>query len=234
IWDLGLRNPFTFAIEPGTNRLFINDVGDATYEEVNRDSGHGGNNFGWPNFEGPSNDPRFTTPLYAYRHGSEGSAVVGGAFYPKTGGTFPSGYAGTYIFADAISGLVRALDPNTGKILSVISKGGITANADLDIGPDGAIYYLERTFDAPGGRVGRIQFNGAGAVAPSITQEPQNVKVGEGSSATFDVGVTGTTPFTYQWQKNSKNIPGATEESYTIPATTTADVGNYRVIITND
>src|SRR5438874_2278810 len=42
IYDLGLRNPFTFAIEKGTNRLFINDVGDAKFEEVDRDSGHGG------------------------------------------------------------------------------------------------------------------------------------------------------------------------------------------------
>jgi glucose/arabinose dehydrogenase len=233
IWDMGLRNPFTFAIEQGTGRLFINDVGDATWEEVDRDSGHGGNNFGWPNFEGPSNDPRFTTPLYYYGH-NPGAAIVGGVFYPNSGGTFPSGYNGKYIFADHVDGLIQALDPDTGKIVGVISKSNITANADLDIGPDGALYYLERTFNATGGRVGRIQFNGTGAVAPSITQQPANVKVGEGSMATFDVGVTGTTPFTYQWQKNSKDIPGATDESYTIPAVITADSGNYRVIITND
>jgi glucose/arabinose dehydrogenase len=236
IWDLGLRNPFTFAIESGTGRLFINDVGDASFEEVDRDSGHGGNNFGWPIYEGPGpagHDPKYTDPLYYYGH-NPGTAIVGGVFYPKTGGTFPSGYDGTYIFADHEDGLIQALDPNTGKIVGVISNGDLTANADLDIGPDGALYYLERTFTAADGFVGRIQFNGQGAQPPSITQQPTNVKTGEGNAATFDDGVTGTTPFTYQWQKNSKNIPGATSESYTIPAVATTDTGNYRVIITND
>ena len=79
-----------------------------------------------------------------------------------------------------------------------------------------------------------IQFDGAGEQAPSITQQPTDEKVSEGSTVTFTVGVTGTTPFEYQWQKNSKNIKGATDESYTIPATTTDDSGNYRVVITND
>ena len=139
IYDLGLRNPFTFAIEQGTNRLFINDVGDASFEEVDRDSGHGGNNFGWPIFEGPGpagHDPKYTDPLYYYPH-NPGTAVVGGVFYPTSGGTFPKGYDGTYIFADHEDGLIQALDPNTGKIVGVISNGDLTANADLDIGPDG-------------------------------------------------------------------------------------------------
>jgi glucose/arabinose dehydrogenase len=232
IYDLGLRNPFTFAIEKGTNRLFINDVGDASFEEVDRDSGHGGNNFGWPNFEGPSNDPRFTTPLYFYPH-NPGTAIVGGVFYPKSGGTFPSGYNGMYIFADHLDGLVQALDPNTGKIIGTISKSGITANADLDIGPDGALYYLERTFVATGGFIGRIQFNGAGATAPTITTPPANVKVGVGGTATFNVGVTGTPPFAYQWQKDGVDIPGATEETYTIPSVAVKNAGQFRVKITN-
>src|SRR3954471_7943586 len=232
IYDLGLRNPFTFAIEKGTNRLFINDVGDATFEEVDRDSGHGGNNFGWPNFEGPSNDPRFTTPLYYYGH-NPGAAIVGGVFYPKSGGTFPSGYNGTYIFADHVDGLIQALDPNTGKIIGTISKSNITSNADLDIGPDGALYYLERTFTSTGGRIGRIQFNGAGATAPTITTPPANVKVGVGGTATFDVGVTGTPPFAYQWQKNGVDIPGATEETYTIPSVAVKNAGQFRAKHTN-
>jgi hypothetical protein len=35
IWALGLRNPFTFAVQPGTGRIFINDVGESTWEEIN-------------------------------------------------------------------------------------------------------------------------------------------------------------------------------------------------------
>src|SRR5439155_12911459 len=46
IWALGLRNPFTFAIQPGTGRMFINDVGQSTWEEI--DDGVAGANYGWP------------------------------------------------------------------------------------------------------------------------------------------------------------------------------------------
>src|SRR5262245_50109108 len=49
IWALGLRNPFTFAFQPGTGRVFINDVGQDTWEEIN--DGIAGSNYGWPTTE---------------------------------------------------------------------------------------------------------------------------------------------------------------------------------------
>jgi len=45
IWALGLRNPFTFAFQPGTGRMFINDVGENTWESIN--DGFPGLNYGW-------------------------------------------------------------------------------------------------------------------------------------------------------------------------------------------
>ena len=57
IWALGLRNPFTFAFQPGSARMFINDVGQNTWEEIN--DGIAGSNYGWPDTEGPTTDPRF-------------------------------------------------------------------------------------------------------------------------------------------------------------------------------
>ena len=68
IWALGLRNPFTFAFQPGTGRMFINDVGQNTWEEIN--DGIAGANYGWPDTEGATTDPRFAAPLYAYNHGT--------------------------------------------------------------------------------------------------------------------------------------------------------------------
>src|SRR6185369_6176783 len=50
IWALGLRNPFTFSFQPGAGRMFINDVGENTWEEIN--DGLRGSNYGWPNCEG--------------------------------------------------------------------------------------------------------------------------------------------------------------------------------------
>ena len=82
IWALGLRNPFTFAFQPGTGRMFINDVGQNTWEEIN--DGIAGSNYGWPDTEGPTTDPRFRAPIFSYGHGTgptTGCAITGGAFY---------------------------------------------------------------------------------------------------------------------------------------------------------
>src|SRR5687768_9378677 len=102
IWAYGLRNPFTFAFERGTGRMFINDVGSGFWEEVNE--GAAGANYGWPGTEGTTSNPRITSPVFAYPHDSEpgstaGCAIIAGAFYDPPAGapaTFPEGYAGDY------------------------------------------------------------------------------------------------------------------------------------------
>jgi hypothetical protein len=71
-------------------------------------------------------------------------------------------------------------------------------------------------------------------VGPSITTQPADQTVTVGQTATFSVVATGTAPLTYQWQKNSANISGATSASYTTPATVSGDSGAaFRVIVTN-
>ena len=72
------------------------------------------------------------------------------------------------------------------------------------------------------------------AAAPSITAQPANQTVTAGQTATFSLTVAGTTPFTYQWQKGTTPITGATSASYTTAATTTADSGSqFRVVVSN-
>src|SRR5438132_3558357 len=66
IWAIGLRNPFTFAFQPGSGRMFINDVGESTYEEINY--AISGSNDGWPITEGPTSNPPFRGPIYFYGH----------------------------------------------------------------------------------------------------------------------------------------------------------------------
>ena len=71
-------------------------------------------------------------------------------------------------------------------------------------------------------------------IGPSIATQPANQTVNVGQTATFSVTAGGTAPFSYQWQKNQANIPGATAAIYTTPATTSADNGtSFRVIVTN-
>jgi hypothetical protein len=74
----------------------------------------------------------------------------------------------------------------------------------------------------------------AAPVAPTITTQPASQTVTAGQTATFTVVASGTATMTYQWQKNSANISGATSASYTTPATATTDSGaTFRVVVTN-
>ncbi len=85
------------------------------------------------------------------------------------------------------------------------------------------------------GCVGTIDpTNSTKATIPVFSTQPANQTVVVGHAATFSMAVTGTAPFTYQWQKNSANIGGATSASYTTPATASGDNGaTFRVIVTN-
>ncbi len=70
-------------------------------------------------------------------------------------------------------------------------------------------------------------------VAPAITTQPSAQSVAIGASATFSVTASGTAPLTYQWQKNGTDIAGANEATFTIAAAQIADLGQYRVVVTN-
>ncbi len=72
------------------------------------------------------------------------------------------------------------------------------------------------------------------AAAPSITTQPSNQAVSVGLTATFSVAASGTTPLTYQWQKGTTPIAGATAASYTTAATTSSDNGSqFEVVVSN-
>ena len=169
IWALGLRNPFTFAFQPGTGRMFINDVGAGSWEEIN--DGSAGSNYGWPDSEGPTSNPAFRSPLFAYQHGdtaTTGCAIAGGAFYNPLNVRFPSSFAGKYFFADLCSGWIRTFDSSTGVAANFAS--GIVQPVDLKVGADGSLYYL--SINQGPGFLSRIQFNGPTAPAPVILTEP--------------------------------------------------------------
>lgn len=154
IWALGLRNPFTFGFQPGTGRLFINDVGDSTWEEIN--DGIAGSNYGWNFCEGFCSPPngKFRDPLFEYGHGTGstiGCAIVGGAFYNPAISQFPPSYVGKYFFGDLCSGWIRLFDPSNNTATPFAT--GISTLVDLKVGPDGSLYYLAQ---GNGGQVWKI------------------------------------------------------------------------------
>jgi glucose/arabinose dehydrogenase len=154
VWAYGLRNPFTFGFQAGTGRMHINDVGQASWEEINL--GQRGANYGWPGSEGPDRvSGDIVGPLYAYSHRASdppgsgpggflmGSAITGAAFYPDNG-SFPPAFRNSYYFADYGHRWISRLDlDNEGDAYSFAHVDG--PPVDLLVGHDGALYVLKQT-----------------------------------------------------------------------------------------
>jgi uncharacterized delta-60 repeat protein len=68
---------------------------------------------------------------------------------------------------------------------------------------------------------------------PTVTAQPQSTSVGTGGSFTLSVGVSGTSPFTYQWSRNGTPIGGATGANYTVGSASAGDAGTYTVQVSN-
>ncbi len=118
IWAYGLRNPFRFTVDRQTGDLFIGDVGQNAWEEVDiAPFGVGGLNFGWRVMEGfhctdldplnnpPCNDPSLTLPILEYGHipYDRSYAIIGGPHYRGTRLLAP----GTYLFTDFYDGVIK-------------------------------------------------------------------------------------------------------------------------------
>ena len=127
IWALGLRNPWRFSFDRLTGDLWIADVGQAAWEEIDfQDAAStGGENYGWDYYEGthaypPGSVPHSTTgltfPVYEYDHATGGHSVTGGYVYRGSGS--PS-FHGLYFFGDFEWGRIWAMDPadNTAQLL---------------------------------------------------------------------------------------------------------------------
>ncbi|HEX9206040.1 MAG TPA: PQQ-dependent sugar dehydrogenase [Candidatus Deferrimicrobiaceae bacterium] len=119
IWALGLRNPWRFSFDRGTGDLYLGDVGQGTFEEIDYQpfGDNVGRNYGWKIMEGGSCYPPGTIgcdqsglalPVFVYDH-SLGCSVTGGHVY--RGSAFPS-LQGVYLFGDYCSGRIWGLRRN--------------------------------------------------------------------------------------------------------------------------
>jgi glucose/arabinose dehydrogenase/regulation of enolase protein 1 (concanavalin A-like superfamily) len=229
IWAYGFRNPFTFDIQPGTNRIFVNDVGQEGWEEVN-DVTAKGNNFGWPSTEGKTTNPLYTSPYYAYAHGTGdgvGCAITGGVFFNPSNTNYPPQYVGKYFFQDYCNSWINYIDvvsPTPSRTSFVTGNPG--QSLAIDVGNDGNLYFLTRA-----GKLFKIVYNIS--QPPVITDQPDNVSVPAGQTATFNVSAAGANPIKFQWKKNNIDIPGATSASFTIANCQPSDAGSYSVYVSN-
>jgi glucose/arabinose dehydrogenase len=146
IWARGLRNPWRFSFDEPSGALWIADVGQLKWEELNSvPSDAAGLNFGWYMYEGlqcferPSCDPSgVTMPLIVYPHSQGNCAVVGGFVYHGPEGRLE----GQYLVGDYCSGRIWTVGPGEDSLeLQVDTNLLITSFGQ---GADGAAYVLEQ------------------------------------------------------------------------------------------
>ena len=151
VWAWGLRNPWRVAFDPANGDLWVADVGQNRFEEVNRvqpiadrPAGYGAN-FGWSAFEGTERlnedviDPgNLVWPVLTYEHGDDGCSVSGAAVY--RGAALPS-LSGDFIYGDYCSGKLWALDLASGR--NDLLADDFEALTAVRTGPDGEVYVLE-------------------------------------------------------------------------------------------
>lgn len=233
VWSYGLRNPFTFSIQPGTGRIFLNDVGQSAVEEVNNAT-LGGRNFGWPATEGTTANPAYTSPVYQYLHtGAEptGCAITGGTFFNPPAGNYPSQYTGKYFILDLCSAWIYWFNPDESSPVATLFASNIGGQSlALTVGPDGNLYYLSRSSQ----RLYRIIYTpSTPPAAPSITAHPLGQSTFVGQTVTLGVTATGAQPLGYQWRRDGQNIAGATQATLVIQNVQVANAGNYTVVVSN-
>ena len=220
----GLRNPFRMAIRPGTDELWVGDVGWGAAEEINRlftPTVGPVENFGWPCYEGL---PRQSTwdstgvticeslygegtaspPHYAYDHSSEpddpcsgqSSSTTGIAFFE--GSRYP-GYDGALFFADYSRNCIWAMPVNHAGVPDPTDietfAAGASSPTDLTMGPGGDLYYV----DYWGGAVRRIVYLGANDAPTALVEASPD---------------EGPTPLTVQFDASGSSDPNGDALSY--------------------
>lgn len=165
IWAKGLRNPYRFCFDRVTGDLYIADVGQNEWEELNFQSaaGSGGENYGWRLMEGshcynpPANCivPGLTMPVHEYGH-DIGCSITGGAVY--RGSALPAIY-GHYFFADYCGNQIWSVRIEGGAVVAfeewttILAPGGGLDIANISaIGEDGRgeLYIVDRSGDRQG------------------------------------------------------------------------------------
>jgi len=204
-------------------------------------------NSGSYTFAGLPNGSYMVTPKhtgYAFTPGNQSTTVnganVSGVNFTATSQTFS--ISGTISPVAGGSGATVTLSGAASASTAANSSGAYTfaglASGSYTITPSNAGYTftpLSQNVTVSATDVSGLNFtDSAVAVAPTITTQPASQTVTAGQSASFSMAVTGTAPLTYQWQKNSVAISGATSSSYTTPATATSDNGAlFTVVVSN-
>ena len=158
IWATGLRNPWRFAFDRTTGLLYIADVGQEKYEEINiAPASRAGVNYGWSIMDGPScfrspfcSKTQFQQPALTYGHDRGTCSIIGGFVY--RGRKIPE-IAGQYFYSDYCSSWIRSVTYADGKVSEPRQwlDGGVGSIASFGEDSQGELYICSSN-----GRVYRI------------------------------------------------------------------------------
>jgi glucose/arabinose dehydrogenase len=158
IWAYGFRNPWRFSFDRETGDLYIGDVGQGSWEEIDRQpaGSRGGENYGWDLFEGSHCSADCSSisavlPIAEYSH-SAGCSITGGYVYR---GTQQPSMVGTYLFSDYCSGAIWTPSPTGGLAPEALDATDLQVTS-FGEGEDGEIYLV----DLGGGGLYRVLAGG--------------------------------------------------------------------------
>lgn len=147
----GLRNPFGLAVQPETGRMWLTDVGQELFEEINEVKL--GANYGWPVAEGMvGHTEKFTAPIHTYNR-ALGTCIAGCVFVPAKS-ALPERFAGKFFFADYSAHWIRFVDPakpESNEPFATRMQNPI----DLAMSPDGSLLVLARNAGLQDGKLKR-------------------------------------------------------------------------------
>lgn len=140
-WGFGLRNPWRWALDPETEDLYVADVGESAFEEINyvpRPRQRGAN-YGWPSFEGneafvadhPISEEELVNPVLTYSHSETRCAVVGGGVYRGS----VAAIKGAYLYGDFCDGVIRGFRVTEG-VAEELSLSCLTVPHLVSFGED--------------------------------------------------------------------------------------------------
>ena len=250
----GLRNPFRTIVKPGTNEVFVADVGWGTWEELNRVPDFSTvRNFGWPCFEGNGTQytglnicpaqGQTTAPLFTYNHSasavagdgcSTGSSAIAGMAFYQGGSNYPGNYDNALFFSDYSRRCMWVMFPDGGgnpdpATRAAFASSVVSGPVDLQIGPDGNLYYV----DFNGGTIVRVVFGlNAIATATSPTAGPLPLTISFDGTGSQVAGPGDT--LTYAWDLDGDgqfDDSTAAQPSFNY---TTAGTFNVRLRVTDN
>jgi len=197
IWSLGLRNPWRFSFDRMTGDLWIADVGQYAWEEVDFEpAGAGGRNYGWRCMEGTHctgltgctcNDASLTLPVHEYSH-SFGCSITGGYLYR---GQLMPDYVGRYFFSDYCTGTVWSFDFSGGVMsdlqnhTSELAIPGGENPTSFGEDANGELYMV----DANAGQIWLFRQRCTGSATNYCTSAPNSAGSGSviGTTGTFSI-----------------------------------------------